>query len=115
MPSKQQDVQEKIQLLRQQYADKLPDRITALKQDWLALNLDELQTGQYETLVREFHSLAGSGSSYGFPQITTLSREIENVLLKIKSADAQDLERLKTEINAKLASLAQAATEKPVN
>ena len=46
MPSKQQDVQEKIQLLRQQYADKLPDRITALKQDWLALNLDELQTVQ---------------------------------------------------------------------
>jgi len=113
MPSKNRDIQQKLQILQQQYAKKLPDRITALEQHWQALNLDDPQSTQYENLIREFHSLAGSGTSYGFPQITTLSREIENILRDAKPTLAQNSEQLRTKINAKLSSLKQAATEKP--
>jgi len=104
------DIQQKLQLLRQQYAQKLPARIIALEQQWLGLNLDDLQSTQYESLIREFHSLAGSGTSFGFPRITTLSREVENILLQAKTSNNQSLEQIRNEVHAKLASLKQAAT-----
>jgi HPt (histidine-containing phosphotransfer) domain-containing protein len=112
MPDKKQDTQQKLHQLRQQYAEKLPGRIRGLEQQWLALELDP-QTAQYENLIREFHSLAGSGTSFGFPQITKLSREIEEILLQLKFADDQDSKKVKSEINTRLSELKHAATEKP--
>ena len=110
MPDKNPDIQEKLQQLHQQYAQKLPDRVSTLEKRWLALNLDDPHSAQFDNLVREFHSLAGSGASYGFPQITSLSREIENILLKAKSDNGQDSDVVKSKINTKLAALKQAAT-----
>ena len=75
-----------------------------------ALNPDP-QSAQYEILIREFHSLAGSGTSFGFPQITTLSRDIESILQNAKSTNVQLSEQLKTGINAKLSALKEAATQ----
>ena len=112
MPGKKQDTQQKLQQLRQQYAEKLPERIRGLEQQWLALELDR-QTPEYENLIREFHSLAGSGTSYGFPKITLLSREIEQILLEAKASSEHQPELLKEKINARLLSLKQAATEAP--
>lgn len=110
MPGNNPDIQAKLQLLRKQYAQKLPARITALEQQCLTLNLDDPDSKQYENLIREFHSLAGSGTSYGFPQVTVLSREIEKILLDAKSALNQDLDHVKFEINTRLSKLKQAAT-----
>lgn len=110
MPAKKQEIQQKLQLLRQQYADKLPAKLAALQKQWQAPNLDP-QSAQFESLVREFHSLAGSGTSFGFPQITTLSRDIENILLGIKSTNEKISQQLRNEIDAKLSSLQQAATQ----
>lgn len=114
MSDKKQDIQQKLLHLRQQYAEKLPQRINTLEQQWLALKLDP-QSAPYENLIREFHSLAGSGTSFGFPRITTLAREIEHLLLAEKSANKQNPEQVKSEINVKLAQLKQVVTEKPDN
>jgi len=111
MQGKKQDIQDKLQLLRQQYAEKLPARITTLEQQWHALNPDP-QSAQYENLIREFHSLAGSGTSFGFPKITIYSRDIENILLGAKATNAQLSEQMKADINAKLSALKEAATQK---
>jgi len=110
MPANKQDIQQKLQRLRQQYAQKLPARISALEQQWQTLNPSP-QAAQYESLIREFHSLAGSGTSFGFPQVTALSREIENILLGAKSINVPLSEQIKADINTKLASLYQAATQ----
>ena len=111
MPSKKnRDIQQKLQLLRQQYAEKLPDKINALAQQWHTLNQDP-QSADYENLVRGFHSLAGSGTSFGFPKITILSREIENILLDAKATNDQLSEQMKADINAKLSILQQAASQ----
>ena len=110
MPANKQDIQQKLQRLRQQYAQKLPARISALEQQWQTLNPSS-QAAQYESLIREFHSLAGSGTSFGFPQITTLSRDIENFLMGAKSTTGQIPEQVRAEVNAKLAALKQAAIQ----
>ena len=112
MPDKKQDTQQKLHQLRQQYAEKLPGRHRGLEQQWLALELDP-QTAQYENLIREFHSLAGSGTSFGFPRITILSREIEDILLQLKFTEASDIKEVKSEIERRLSELKQSATEKP--
>ena len=112
MPDKKQDTQHKLHQLRQQYAEKLPKRIRGLEQQWQALELDP-QVTHYENLIREFHSLAGSGTSYGFPRITLLSREIEEILLQLQLDDAQDLNEVKSEINSRLSELKHAATKTP--
>ena len=110
MSGKKQDIQQKLLLLRQQYAEKLPAKINALAQQWHKLEPDP-QSADYENLVREFHSLAGSGTSFGFPQITKLSREIENILQDAKVTNAQISEQVKADINAKLTVLQDAATQ----
>ncbi len=114
MPGKKQDVQDKFQQLRQEYAAKLPDRITTLEQQWQALDLANPDSAKFETLIREFHKLAGSGTSYGFPQVTALSREIETILLDTKSTSEQDVELLKAKITTRLTNLKQSAADDPV-
>lgn len=112
MPGNNQDIKQKLQQLRQQYADKLPERVFDIEKKWLALNLDDPQSIEYENLTREFHSLAGSGASYGFPQVTDLSREIEHILLDRISNNTQGSEQIRNQINDKLSALKMAATQK---
>ena len=110
MPDKSPNTQEKLRQLQQQYAANLPERIAALEKDWQAVNQPPLNTTQYQNLIRGFHSLAGSGGSYGFPAITTLCREIEDTL---KSSQPPLTNTLKREIEAKLTALKQAARSGP--
>jgi chemotaxis protein histidine kinase CheA len=113
MPGNKQDIKQKLQLLRQQYADKLPERVIDIEQKWLALNQSNPETAEYQNLIREFHSLAGSGASYGFANVTTLSREIENILLDSITNKNQHSEEILTQINIKLSALKQAAAQPP--
>jgi HPt (histidine-containing phosphotransfer) domain-containing protein len=63
----------------------IPDRLAELQQRFLASldrRLDEMTellsgTAEVEGLMRAFHSLAGIGGTYGFPQITDISRRCE--------------------------------------
>ena len=113
MSDKKQDIKQKLQLLRQQYADKLPERVIDIEQKWLALNQTNPETIEYQNLIREFHSLAGSGASYGFANVTTLSREIENILLESVSNNNQHSEEIINQINTKLSALKLAAAQRP--
>lgn len=100
-------MQEKLRQLQQQYVAKLPEKIAALEQAWQAVNQRPSDTTQYQNLIRGFHSLAGSGGSYGFPAITALCREIEDTL---KSSQPPLTKSLKQEIDNKLSALKQVAT-----
>ena len=107
MPDKSPNTQEKLRQLQQQYVAKLPEKIAALEQAWQAVNQHPADTTQYQNLIRGFHTLAGSGGSYGFPVITALCREIEDTL---KSNQPPLTKSLKQEIDNKLTALKQAAT-----
>jgi len=111
MPDKSPNTQEKLWQLQQQYVANLPEKIAALEQAWQALNQPPLDTTQYQNLIRGFHSLAGSGGSYGFPAITALCREIEDTL---KSTQPPPTKSLKQEIDNKLTALKQAARSGPI-
>lgn len=74
------DIQQKLAQLRKNYLASLPDKLSQLKSLWSDLLANPDDSEQQQTTLRAFHTLAGSGTSFGLPEITELSREIENTI-----------------------------------
>ncbi len=64
--------------LRREYLFDAPARLAELRKDIAAFRVGE--SDAIQSLVRRFHRLAGSGGSYGFPEISDLAREGERWL-----------------------------------
>ncbi len=67
-----------FQELRREYLSEAPARLGELRKDLAAACAGEADA--VASLKTRFHRLAGSGGSYGFPDITTASREAERWL-----------------------------------
>lgn len=67
-----------FQELRREYLSEAPARLGELRKDLAAACAGEADA--VASLKTRFHRLAGSGGSYGFPAITTASREAERWL-----------------------------------
>lgn len=76
--------------LRAAYLDEAPERVRELSASLGRLRLRD--RGALEEIERYFHRLAGSGGSYGFPEVTTCSRSAEHAVHAI-AASRRDLER----------------------
>ena len=86
--------EERMRALREGFVAGLPDRLATMR---AALCADDRATLQHEA-----HRLAGTGVSYGLPQLTAWGRDLEK---KVKSgapllALADDLERFSALIAA---------------
>lgn len=68
-------LQEQLRILQQEYIRQLPARMDALK------SLADANPAQRTELQREAHQLAGTAQSYGFPEITTAARALEERLI----------------------------------
>ena len=71
-----------MRTLRAEYLYEAPERIREL-----SAALGRLRTGEASALGdlgRCFHRLAGSGGSYGFPEITERSRTAEHTVSRLK-------------------------------
>ena len=64
--------------LQQEYLDELPKIFAELRSD-----IDSFRRGEkvVPALRTGFHRLAGSGGSYGFPEISDLARTAERLIL----------------------------------
>jgi HPt (histidine-containing phosphotransfer) domain-containing protein len=89
----------RIRGLRADYVAALPTRLATLR---AALERDDRAAVQYEA-----HRLAGTGHSYGFPQLTEWGRAVEKAVKAgaERAALAAELDRL-SELIAMLAPLA---------
>ncbi len=67
-----------LQTLRREYLADAPARITELQKDLRAFRAGE--AGAAESLAGRFHRLAGSGGSYGFPEVSAIARGMERLL-----------------------------------
>jgi len=64
--------------LRREYHSAGPARVAELERGLTALRAGE--DGAETSLTMLFHRLAGSGGAYGFPQVSTIARELERLL-----------------------------------
>jgi len=83
---------EQYQELRRQYVSEGPALLAELRQCLAACRAHE--EAALEALGTRFHKLAGSGGSYGFPAITTASREAEQWIGEHPSPGQADYEFL---------------------
>ena len=74
------DPLEKLKQLREMYTVELPGRIESLISRWDAFSAKPDSIDEIDALIRAFHTLAGSGTSYGYPEVTNLCRDVENIL-----------------------------------
>lgn len=69
-------LQQQLAELRRAYLAQLPQKLAQLNETWLQLQASWTAESTM-TLCRQLHSLAGSGSTYGFPRITDEARALE--------------------------------------
>jgi diguanylate cyclase (GGDEF)-like protein len=72
------DVDQVLEALRREYVADGPARLAELRKDLAAFMAGEADAA--ESLKARFHRLAGSGGSYGFEEISLISREVEQWL-----------------------------------
>jgi HPt (histidine-containing phosphotransfer) domain-containing protein len=73
--------------LVEMFVQELPQRVSALRQAITQSDLDSLQ--------RLAHQLKGAAGGYGFPTITAAAKDLE-----LTAKTTQDLEKMKTELEA---------------
>jgi len=107
------DPLQKLAKLRDLYARELPLRVEDLISRWEVFNAKPDSVDEIEEQIRAFHTLAGSGASYGYPEVTRLCRDIENIMqlcqqtsIPLDSSQGRDIEE-------KLSELKQVAQQEP--
>lgn len=80
--------------LRAEYRAALPQRLHAIEQLRAALAAGTLPAGQRRELQRQLHSLAGSGKTFGLPEVGAAARAAEALLEAPGEPDWALLERL---------------------
>jgi len=78
--SKENTIENKLRKLKETYAKKLPQKIRELKSLWKKGFLDEVETSLLQNLYEEVHKLTGSGSTFGFKEISRCAYQFEKAL-----------------------------------
>ena len=103
------DLDETFEALQQEYLAELPARLADLRKDVAALQAGEADAAV--SLRSRLHQMAGSGGSYGFPQLSRIARDTEQWMLGDPVWDGTALARLE-EMVAQLAEVLDTTPEK---
>ncbi|MEG3617971.1 diguanylate cyclase [Magnetovibrio sp. PR-2] len=91
MADRQSSMEEKLAALRAQYAGKIDERVDELIA--IVKRMTQVSGEQQREIIAEMkhatHKLAGSGATFGFPDVTTLARDMEHKCIAI--LEGQDL------------------------
>ena len=80
MSNNDANIQAQLQALRESYAAQLPKKLEEIDTCWQMLSTGKWDPARAELLHRLTHSLAGSGSTFGFPKLGEISRSIEQLI-----------------------------------
>ena len=118
MSSPQVQLQQKLDALRVEYTRKLPEKIAEIENIWSELNSSTWDLDKLQVLHRQSHSLAGSGSTFGYQDISTTARELDNELKSLLESTTAPSKNQSEQINRKLSDLkkaCQAVTAKTIS
>jgi diguanylate cyclase (GGDEF)-like protein len=103
--------QEKFQALRENYVAGLNEKLAQIEDLWKDLAREQWEQERVETLHRYAHSLIGSGSTFGFHEISSAARALDNELKALLEKQALPDKTACENIATKLATLKTAAAE----
>ncbi|HFC53582.1 MAG TPA: hypothetical protein ENJ43_04025 [Gammaproteobacteria bacterium] len=76
-------VTDRVEQLRRTYSRQLPDRIRELERMWHRF-VERREPLPLAAMLESTHNLTGSGGVYGYPRVSSISRELHQTLLNIK-------------------------------
>ena len=82
MPISQAELAERLRKLRESYAAKLAARVEEIGATLTPLIEGDWSGGAAETAARLAHNLAGTGQTFGFPEVGSAARRVEDLLLE---------------------------------
>lgn len=95
-------IQKQFQDLQQDYASRLPQKIMELEKIWESIQRREDTAKQLAKFRRMAHSLTGSGTTFGFKELTETARQLELLLDMIIAEGEATIEERKDKINGLL-------------
>ncbi|MBN9389349.1 MAG: diguanylate cyclase [Chloroflexi bacterium] len=93
-----QQLQDELNRLNAAYREKLPEKIAALENTWAEVRREPEKTELLENFHLKAHSLAGSGATYGLPDVSAAARKLEQVLKGIIQHTTGGLDQKQDEI-----------------
>ncbi|MBF0371068.1 MAG: EAL domain-containing protein [Magnetococcales bacterium] len=106
-PSKKNEIFQKLLAIRTEWAAKLPEKLQQMQTLWQNLQKGAWQPEQLRELHRLVHSLAGSGGTFGFPQIGLEARKVEILLKNFLEEEDPPGKSEQNKISAELDRLSQ--------
>jgi chemotaxis protein histidine kinase CheA len=99
-----------FQALCLEYAEKLPARLQVIEEVWQELRRGSGATDGLEHFFRLLHSLAGSGTTFGFPALSQMARQLCNLLKPALESGAPLTSAQRTDLDARVRALHLAGT-----
>ena len=78
-------IEQKIQAMRERFGEGLIERLTDIDEAWQGACSGDIEA--QETLHRQAHSLAGSGATFGFDDISDAARALERAVQAVGSVE----------------------------
>lgn len=103
----------KLLKLQERYVQELPGKVKEIFATWEKLLADCDNPQLWELMIRQPHSLAGSGTTFGYPDITRIARELEE-LVKTSQQGSQP-SGFANKVQALIVELEAASRLKPQN
>jgi HPt (histidine-containing phosphotransfer) domain-containing protein len=107
------DIHAQLRALQQDYAVRLPAKAAEISTRFAALR-DQWSADDAAELRRLVHNLAGSGASYGFPEVSAGARQVERALdaaLADAPATAAQLEAVGDSLRALITAVGAVRTD----
>jgi HPt (histidine-containing phosphotransfer) domain-containing protein len=82
---------ELIRSLRAMYKAKLPEKMAEIEAEWKALS-STWENEKFKKFLHRIHKFCGSSGSYGYPEISAATRELEVYIKELLPANRSLLE-----------------------
>jgi diguanylate cyclase (GGDEF)-like protein len=105
-----ENLNDKLRYLQRQYTDELPERLKHITLVWNSVCAGS-GTGGIKVLYRLLHSLAGSGATFGYAELSVTSATISELLHKNEASNGNIAPDAFAIIEALIAQLAQDAKQ----
>ncbi len=102
-----------LSALRAAYQEALPGKVRALRDTWTRARPDSRNPGLWRAMFLSAHRLAGSGAIFGFPGVTRLARDLEDLVHPLLSIMPTPLGETADAIEDLLVRIEKSAMEGP--
>ncbi|MBZ0104531.1 MAG: diguanylate cyclase [Sulfuricella denitrificans] len=105
------DLAQRLQLLQDKFARQLPEKVQQLDTTWKMIEAGDLSL--LPRLHQCVHSLAGSGATFGFTELSRVSRTLELVLQKLLDSGSACGEEQRAQISTLLQHVRNSTQSNP--